>query len=815
MKQFSRILSIAALLFVGALTFGCISLEISGLAGDDEIQAEAVTMTTTICLDSSSDTKALTADGVKTFAPGERITVFYVGDYIRRAVSEELSAGDISSDGKKATFTVTLINPTSNETLRYIYPADMAMSTYDNDYLAIDDANTIDFGRLNSQDGSLKSLANRLDLAVYHGHLSASGELPSSAKLENRLCIGEFNIKYGGGTIINDKLVHLTVSDGTNSYTVNRSASADPFYIAMLPVENKTVSISASDGQNYYIKQVNGVSLAGNTIYPINVTVTPTDDRSTPLTFEAIADGTVTFTTNSPSVTVQYRKGEGAWTNYSAAISLAAGERVSFRGNNATYSPEGYNSYFSCSADCYLYGNIMSLVNAVEYASVISLTGDNAFYSLFRDNEHIFSHASKPLLLPATVLTENCYANMFIGCSGLTTAPDLPAIELKKDCYANMFKGCASLTTAPALPATMLTDGCYFGMFQNCTSLSTAPELPAEVMTDSCYGAMFRSCTSLSVAPALPATTLAIFCYMDMFNGCYSLCAAPALPATTLADCCYQDMFSNCVNLYAAPELPATTLAEYCYESLFQGCTGLSSAPDLPATTLAEGCYESMFGTCLGLVTAPALPAATLAEGCYSEMFRECSDLTAAPDLPATELAEYCYANMFTGCSGLTTAPDLPATTMTEFCYKNMFSGCTSLSTAPALPATTLAKGCYESMFCSCEGLVTAPALPATELAEGCYADMFKDCIRLTTAPNLSALTLVKDCYDQMFFNCRKLNSLACLAVENISGNTDYWLDSVAKTGAFSTYDPNLWSRDTSGIPVGWDVYSIPIIITP
>ena len=36
-----------------------------------------------------------------------------------------------------------------------------------------------------------------------------------------------------------------------------------------------------------------------------------------------------------------------------------------------------------------------------------------------------------------------------------------------------MFGGCISLTTAPRLPATTLTESCYAWMFSNCTSLAT------------------------------------------------------------------------------------------------------------------------------------------------------------------------------------------------------------------------------------------------------------------------------------------------------------------------------------------------------
>ena len=76
------------------------------------------------------------------------------------------------------------------------------------------------------------------------------------------------------------------------------------------------------------------------------------------------------------------------------------------------------------------------------------------------------------------------------------------------------------LTTAPALPATTLTNSCYADMFNGCTSLTAAPALPATTLAIYCYNGMFAGCTGLTAAPALPATTLAEGCYSDMFAGC-------------------------------------------------------------------------------------------------------------------------------------------------------------------------------------------------------------------------------------------------------------------------------------------------------
>ena len=279
-----------------------------------------------------------------------------------------------------------------------------------------------------------------------------------------------------------------------------------------------------------------------------------------------------------------------------------------------------------------------------------------------------------------TDVPNNCYNNMFNGCTSLTTAPKLPATTLSNNCYYQMFLSCSSLTDAPELPATTLAEYCYSSMFSSCTSLTTAPELPATTLADDCYDSMFNKCTSLTTAPELPATTLAAWCYLNMFYGCTSLTTAPDLPATTLTESCYLNMFQGCTSLTTAPELPATTLANDCYDSMFYNCTSLTTVPELPATTLADYCCSNMFSGCTSLTSAPALPATTLASNCYESMFSGCTSLTTAPVLPATTLADYCYASMFSGCTSLTTAPELPATTLTRSCYEDMFQGCRNLT---------------------------------------------------------------------------------------------------------------------------------------
>ena len=211
-----------------------------------------------------------------------------------------------------------------------------------------------------------------------------------------------------------------------------------------------------------------------------------------PLTIEAIGpDENVIFTFSSVVAenSVQYRTWNGtAWSDWATytggtAVTLAnAGDKLQFRGDNATYS--GSNILFD--KDCYVYGNIMSLVTSTDFPTATTLTGEDTFRALFLNNSHLKSHPGRQLLLPATKLTYACYTYMFGGCSELTTAPALPATTLAASCYCDMFASCVRLTTAPDLPATTLEVSCYAGMFSGCLQLNSVTCLATDISADLC-----------------------------------------------------------------------------------------------------------------------------------------------------------------------------------------------------------------------------------------------------------------------------------------------------------------------------------------
>ena len=180
----------------------------------------------------------------------------------------------------------------------------------------------------------------------------------------------------------------------------------------------------------------------------------PTPSEYWGMYFEAGEAGVVVSLTkarNPPSVTLETSSDGATWTAFdpeSDAVTLAnVGDKVYFRagtGGNTHFASSFWDHWsFSLSgaADCG--GNIMSLIDGED-----------------EDN----------LVIPA----EYCFADLFNGCSNLTSLPDLPATTLTRYCYSGTFsrlKGSTPLT-APALPATATLDYAYYYMFYDSSAIT-------------------------------------------------------------------------------------------------------------------------------------------------------------------------------------------------------------------------------------------------------------------------------------------------------------------------------------------------------
>ena len=269
MKKTMRFLSMAALALVGAVIVGCSSDDnFIDEPQQPENKSNVVTLTTTVSLDGGAaeargTTRALTAGGVKTFAAGETMALVYknTSSATVKVVSTALTDGDITNAGKSATFTFELTDPDRDQNVTYIYPAAMANADGSENYAA-----------LATQNGTLATLSSSLDLATYSAAWNA-GSLPT-ATLENQLAILALTLKNSTGTsTITRGLTQVTVSDGTNTYTVTPTSSTfgtDVIYVAIQPTTSANITVTATDGTTNYTKSLTGKTYAANNGYNVS-----------------------------------------------------------------------------------------------------------------------------------------------------------------------------------------------------------------------------------------------------------------------------------------------------------------------------------------------------------------------------------------------------------------------------------------------------------------------------------------------------------------------------------------------------------------
>ena len=111
-----------------------------------------------------------------------------------------------------------------------------------------------------------------------------------------------------------------------------------------------------------------------------------TSDKETPLTLQATAEGCIYII--NPKDGMKYKVGNDEKQTITGtddvAINVNAGQTVQFFGNGTSITAYGdehasNSTRFGSSVKCYIYGNIMSLVDEDGFAKATELTADYAF----------------------------------------------------------------------------------------------------------------------------------------------------------------------------------------------------------------------------------------------------------------------------------------------------------------------------------------------------------------------------------------------------------------------------------------------------
>ena len=184
------------------------------------------------------------------------------------------------------------------------------------------------------------------------------------------------------------------------------------------------------------------------------------DMKTLPLTIRSDTDNVCKITLHEPwKDKLKYSINGGDYQTVTDTavirINLTRDDRICFRtSTNGTGNANYKYLRITCDNECYVYGNVMSLVAADNFANATEVTED-ALHSLFQSTSssvpnEIKNHPVNELVLPATTLSTTCYCEMFGNCAKLTKAPDLPAKELAVSCYSSMFNGCKKDLNIPS-----------------------------------------------------------------------------------------------------------------------------------------------------------------------------------------------------------------------------------------------------------------------------------------------------------------------------------------------------------------------------
>lgn len=150
----------------------------------------------------------------------------------------------------------------------------------------------------------------------------------------------------------------------------------------------------------------------------------------------------------------------------------------------------------------------MSLVADAEHLSESAFQG--AFSKGKTAIDYIDIHPDDPLILPVTTLASQCYMQMFRNCTSLTRAPQFRVETTAYRCCYNMFRDCKNLEDVSGidLPAMILSQDCYRELFRSCEKITTSPDLPALDLELGCYQQMFSDCKKLGYIKCLTKTNV-------------------------------------------------------------------------------------------------------------------------------------------------------------------------------------------------------------------------------------------------------------------------------------------------------------------
>lgn len=269
--------------------------------------------------------------------------------------------------------------------------------------------------------------------------IGAGLNMPSDNKLTLKTAsaneIG--GIKVGSGLNINSNGV-LSVPVATTD-TLGGVKVGDG-----LTIVNGVLSVNSTSIDNLYFTTVKLIE----------------DSISEYLTFEAINSCTISFRYNAQEtipLTIEVSTDKVNWTSKTSTQTgtelavLNAGDKLYIRGDNPTYGRKIFSSFGSATAyhffitsdNCYVYGNVMSLINSTNFKNITTFNG--SFYRLFYNYWDVstasnwYSKPDKLLMLSPIILDSpyddnrgdvGTYERMFQNCENISKVAVLARYNL-------------------------------------------------------------------------------------------------------------------------------------------------------------------------------------------------------------------------------------------------------------------------------------------------------------------------------------------------------------------------------------------------
>lgn len=231
-----------ALLTAGMMTTACSNDDVAIENPTEQTSKGDMLFTATIA-PKDGTTRSVSEGGVTTWVVNEQIAVYYqkTDDSYATATANV----DAVNEGK-ATISAALSNAKDGSLVKFVYPASLANAI-----------GGINATKLQSnQHGTIADISANFDAATATATLQTDGTTCGTTEtiaFTNQVLIGKFTPKLGNTAI--DGITSLTISDGTYSYNVTPTSGTfgtDGIYVAMLPVDDEEVIISAQTASQPY-----------------------------------------------------------------------------------------------------------------------------------------------------------------------------------------------------------------------------------------------------------------------------------------------------------------------------------------------------------------------------------------------------------------------------------------------------------------------------------------------------------------------------------------------------------------------------------